>query len=201
MQLHVAQKQFQKKSILSNVKIDVKAGETTVLFGPSGCGKTTLLNIISGLDNNFEGRIEGRAQRIGMVFQEPNLLPWLSVRENIDLVVEKNIDIEKILNDLGIMDVADLPASKLSLGMARRVAFARALSVSPDLLIMDEPFVSLDAIFVTHDLKEAVQLGNRILFLDETLGRIIREVNITLSSVERCQPIVIENYSKQFALS
>lgn len=221
MQLHLHSKFFGDNHVLGEINLTLKENEVTVLFGPSGCGKSTLLNILTGLDENYEGRIQNHNEKIAMVFQEPRLLPWLTVRENIELVAQ-DVDVEAIVKDVGVFEAIDLPAAKLSLGMARRVSFARAISINPDVLVMDEPFVSLDeeraeslrfmvldliekrsfkALFVTHDLKEAVQLGNRILVLEQRPSTIVYEKQIDLSSNQRRNKTALENYLRTFALS
>lgn len=213
MHIQIASKFFANTPVLGAIDIKFKPGEVTVLFGPSGCGKTTLLKILAGLDDDFEGVVTHDSQKIGMVFQEPRLLPWLSVKKNIELVATSKCDIDGLLKDVGVFDAAGVHASKLSLGMQRRVSFARALSIAPDILVMDEPFVSLDtkranslrlmvldlmekrccnALFVTHDLKEAVQLGHRILFMGNSPSEIIKETRIDLTAAERRDDVAIE---------
>src|SRR5271169_6575013 len=199
---------------LRNLSACVAPSEFCVITGPSGCGKTTLLNIIAGLDRDFTGALsfepsDGGAPRIGYVFQSPRLLPWRTVRENVALVLARNADraeMEGLLSDVGLADVADAYPARLSGGMARRAALARAFAVAPDLLLMDEPFLSLDAaaadrlrslllrlvstrpatvLFVTHDLAEAVELADRILVLSPAPGRVMAEMPITLPRTER----------------
>jgi ABC-type nitrate/sulfonate/bicarbonate transport system ATPase subunit len=215
MHIQIASKWFGDIHVLGKIDIELKRDEVTVLFGPSGCGKTTLLNILSGLDDDFTGSIECDSQKIAMVFQEPRLLPWLSVRQNIELVAAPQIDVDRLLKEVGVYEQAALYAHNLSLGMKRRVSFARALSINPDVLVMDEPFVSLDtkradslrlmvldliekrccnALLVTHDLKEAVQLGHRILFMGNSPCDIIKEVFVELTAQERRSADAIERF-------
>ncbi len=178
------------RTIIEDLGFELERGEIVALVGPSGCGKTTLLRIIGGLDPVFEGAIEwpgGAAPRIGTVFQEPRLLPWRTVRQNIELVRPPDASVvASLLAELGLAPYAGLYPPALSLGMARRVALARAFAVEPELLLLDEPFVSLDpgmaeagrqvlvqawatrgcaALMVTHDLAEAASLADRILLL------------------------------------
>jgi len=193
-------------SVLQDVQFQVKTGEFVCLFGPSGTGKTTLLNVIAGIDTEFDGtiRIEG-SPRVGYVFQEPRLLPWLTVRQNVELVVadqpDLKADVDNLLGMVGLTDFANTYPERLSLGMARRVAIARAFVVRPDILLLDEPFVSLDAenatrlrallgdlwvsrptttLFVTHDMRDAVELADRILFFSARPAKLVREVTIEL---------------------
>ncbi len=221
MRLHVTSKYFGDQQVLGSIDLTLKNDEVTVLLGPSGCGKSTLLNILCGLDDSFDGELEKNGDRIAMVFQEPRLLPWLTVKQNIELVAP-GADAHTLIKNVGIGDALDVPAAKLSLGMARRAAFARALAINPDILIMDEPFVSLDeeradslrlmvldlmdrqsckALFVTHDVKEAVQLGHRILVMGNSPSQIINEKSIDLTPAERRDSSALQNYLKTFALS
>jgi NitT/TauT family transport system ATP-binding protein len=198
LSLHIQSKTFPghngegPQHILSDLKFDVGDAEFVCLVGPSGCGKTTLLNIIAGVDAEYDGNVSRTGDRLGFVFQEPRLLPWLTVRENIELVLQSADinDADDIAGDLldamNLKSVAQAYPRRLSLGMGRRVSLARALAVEPDLLLLDEPFVSLDkptaerlrgvlmdswrarrisVLMVTHDLDEALQLADRIVFL------------------------------------
>jgi sulfonate transport system ATP-binding protein len=199
---------------LRSLEAHIAPGEFCVVTGPSGCGKTTLLNIVAGLDKDFHGVLGfepagGRLPRIGYVFQNPRLLPWRTVRENVALVRQHNhdrFDVERLLGEVGLADAADLYPTRLSGGMARRVALARAFAIAPDLLLLDEPFVSLDApaadrlrgllvrlvtsrpltvLFVTHELAEAVALADRVLVLSPAPGRIVAEMPIPLPRERR----------------
>ncbi|MGH8326761.1 MAG: ABC transporter ATP-binding protein, partial [Steroidobacteraceae bacterium] len=173
---------------LARLSLQVAAGEFVALVGPSGCGKTTLLNIVAGLDRAFTGdvrlapRPDGQPARVGYVFQEPRLLPWRTVYENIALVLppqRADAVVKDMLQAVGMAKAQDLYPPQLSVGMSRRVSIARAFAIEPDLLLMDEPFVSLDhdavehlrdlllklwharpttVLFVTHDMREALVL-------------------------------------------
>lgn len=191
----------QTRSILHDVDFSLRRGEVCALLGPSGCGKTTLLRIVSGLDADFEGRLVlPREHKIGMVFQEPRLLPWRSVAQNLRLVeTSSDNDLAEIVAALRLSRHLDHFPGELSLGLARRVAIARAFAVKPDLLLLDEPFVSLDAalaarlreellalvlkrkattLIVTHDVEEAIAIADRILVLSAAPGRLIADRTI-----------------------
>ena len=140
MKFSISSKSFHGKSVLGPIALDIEPGTITALMGPSGSGKTTLLRIVAGLDRDDHNTRQPRV-KIGMMFQEPHLLPWKTVAENIALAGQEN----GLLCNLGLKDAGQLYPRQVSLGMARRVAFARALASKPDLLILDEPFASLDA--------------------------------------------------------
>ncbi len=185
--INVSAKSFGETVILRDIHFEISAGETVALLGPSGIGKSTLLQLIAGTDTDFEGQIE-RPDAIAMVFQEPTLLPWRSVLDNI-LLVHKTVDGDSAhaaLERVGLNSKAYMFPGQLSLGQQRRLSLARAFAGSPDLLIMDEPFVSLDeataegmlilteeligevkpaTIFVTHSEPEAKRLATRVLRL------------------------------------
>ena len=195
--------------VLGPIEFSLGSGEMGVLIGPSGCGKSTMLRIILGLDPDFQGAVARPAKaRIGMVFQEPRLLPWRSVEENIRLAAPDVTDAK--LADL--FRILELEAHRshypgeLSLGLARRVALARAFAVDPDLLVLDEPLASLDdalagrlrdeigtlvarrpvmTLLVTHSLDDAIRLGDRLFFLSPRPARIVREVPITVPRAQR----------------
>ena len=136
---------------LRDLRARIEPNVFCVLFGPSGCGKSTLLNLIAGIDRSFAGniRFDGNCvSHIGYVFQASRLLPWRTVRENLELVLRPGADpaiVEALLAEVGLAEAAGFYPSRLSGGMARRAALARAFAIDPDLLLLDEPFVSLDA--------------------------------------------------------
>jgi len=197
--------------VLSPMKLALQSGEVGVLIGPSGCGKSTMLRIILGLDRDFEGHVARPPEaRIGMVFQEPRLLPWRSVEQNIRLAAPNASDAK--LSEL--FKILELEAHRshfpgeLSLGLARRVALARAFAVEPDLLVLDEPLASLDdalagrlrdeiatlvasrpvmTLLVTHSLDDAIRLGDRLFFLSPRPARIVQEVPVVIPRAERSE--------------
>ncbi len=200
---------------LAGLSLQVAPGEFVTLVGPSGCGKTTFLNIVAGLDRDFDGGIHlaphpaGRPARVGYVFQEPRLLPWRTVHENIALVLPPDraaTVINDMLTAVGLSRAQDLYPRQLSVGMSRRVAIARAFAIEPDLLLMDEPFVSLDhdtveelrdlllklwharpttVLFVTHDMREALVLADRLVLLSGAPGRVLADVPVSLARNRR----------------
>ncbi len=196
---------------LESVDLQVRPGEIVSLVGTSGCGKSTLLRIISGLDQPTAGQVSVHGQRItaphrdiGIIFQEPRLMPWLTVQDNIRFGLgsaDRTTDITPILTKVGLLGFADALPRQLSGGMAQRVAIARALITQPSILLLDEPFSALDAftrtklqdhllhiweydrptmILVTHDVEEALVLSDRILVMRADPGRLHRELVIDL---------------------
>jgi NitT/TauT family transport system ATP-binding protein len=186
--------------IVRDMELRLEAGSFGALIGPSGCGKTTILRIAAGLDADFRGRLRRPgAGRLGMVFQEPRLLPWRTVEDNIRLPLSAdltNIDLTDLFEILGLGSHLARYPGELSLGLARRAAIARAFAVQPDFLLLDEPFVSLDEVvadrlrgelvalttrtrvttlLVTHHLEEAVQLADRLFFLSDRPAHVIFE--------------------------
>jgi NitT/TauT family transport system ATP-binding protein len=187
--------------VLRDIAFTLAHGEVGAFVGPSGCGKTTMLRLIAGLDAAFDGTIARPAGAIGMVFQEPRLLPWRSVEDNIRLIAPAVDDatLAALFDTLGLAAHRTHFPGELSLGLARRVALARAFAVEPHLLILDEPFTSLDqplaarlrdelallvdrrpvtTLLVTHDLDEAVRLADRLFLLSARPARILAEVPI-----------------------
>jgi NitT/TauT family transport system ATP-binding protein len=188
--------------VLGELAFSLRTGEVAALVGPSGCGKTTLLRIIAGLERDFEGEVTLPAHgTLGMVFQEPRLLPWRTVEQNVRLAAPRATDpnIDALFRTLGLAAHRDHYPGELSLGLARRVALARAFAVEPDLLLLDEPFVSLDdalaarlreeladlvnsrhvtTLLVTHDVDEAIALADRLLLLSASPARVLAEVPV-----------------------
>jgi NitT/TauT family transport system ATP-binding protein len=194
----------------------VESESMTVLMGPSGCGKTTLLRIIAGLDARYTGDISlAPDARIGLMFQDPRLLPWRTVKQNIELVAAPGFteaDLDRLAHAVGIADMLPRYPQELSLGLARRVALARAFATKPDLLLLDEPFVSLDertadrlrrllldvwsarpttAILVTHNAREAILLADQLVLLAPRPTHVVAIETIEVPQRERT-PEVIE---------
>ncbi len=217
-----------RRLVLDNVQIRLEAGEFLAVVGPSGCGKSTLLHIVAGLDKDFEGRITWQEEtanhpaRLGYVFQNPRLLPWLNLHDNISLVLDdpsaNRLEVDALLEATGLMPFSHYHPSQLSVGMQRRAALARAFVVKPSLLIMDEPFVSLDGpsalqlrellleilsvrrttvIFVTHDLHEATMLADRILFFSTSPARVIGESRVDIPRERRTDEKAIDARYKE----
>jgi NitT/TauT family transport system ATP-binding protein len=201
---------------LENVSLDVAGGEFLCVLGPSGCGKSTLLNAVAGFLTPDAGQVavDGIIVRApgadrGVVFQQPTLFPWKTVSQNIAygprVSGRSRADADRIARELiamvGLSAVADHYPQALSGGMQQRVGIARALANSPNVLLMDEPFGSLDAqtrtmmqeallgiweklhttvLFVTHDIEEAIFLADRVVIMSAAPGRIIDEIEVAL---------------------
>jgi ABC-type nitrate/sulfonate/bicarbonate transport system ATPase subunit len=201
--------------VVRDLKLRLEAGSFGALIGPSGCGKTTTLKIAAGLDPDFRGEIRTPgAGRLGIVFQEPRLLPWRTVEQNIRLALpaeDTAADLTELVEILGLSSHLARYPGELSLGLARRAAIARAFAVGPDFLLLDEPFVSLDetvaarlrdelvalttrtkitTLFVTHDLDEAIQLSDRLFFLSDRPTRVIAEKSLPPPRGKRSKDIV-----------
>jgi ABC-type nitrate/sulfonate/bicarbonate transport system ATPase subunit len=192
------------KPLFENVSFAVKPGERVAIMGPSGVGKTTLLTILAGLDRDFEGEVRsapGTTLQIGVMFQAPRLMPWLTVGGNIALVMRPGPTdgrVAELLRAVELDGLQNAYPKSLSGGMQRRVALARALANDPHLLILDEPFVSLDdalsarlyervldklpasvaVVMATHNLAEAVTLADRIVVLTGRPARLVADEQI-----------------------
>ena len=188
--------------VIEGLTFSLGKGEVGALVGPSGCGKTTLLRIIAGLDADYEGEVHLPDHgRLGMVFQEPRLLPWRTLEHNVRLAAPQVTDDEltSLFAALGLSAHRRHYPGELSLGLARRVALARAFAVNPDLLLLDEPFVSLDdalatrlrdelaelvtrrpvtTLLVTHNVEEAIALADRLFLLSPSPTRVMAELPI-----------------------
>lgn len=208
------EKHYESTPVLAGIDLAIPEGAITVVLGPSGCGKTTLLNILAGLDHDYAGSIDGfAAGRASYVFQEDRLLPWKSARDNIAFVLRPSIeaaDAQRLswqaLRAVGLDDQADSMPAAMSGGQRRRVALARAFAYPSDFLLLDEPFSSLDlktriavmdlfvkiratdgrsAVVVTHDVREAIYLADRIAVLSERPARVLDVVDLSLDRSQR----------------
>lgn len=213
LDLAVAEKSFQDQRVIDGVRFQVGPGEIVSLVGPSGCGKSTLLRLIAGLDTQYRGaiRIKGapphlHSPDVGFIFQEPRLLPWLSVADNVGFELGRSgrghPRVTELLAEVGLTDFPDAYPKQLSGGMAQRAAIARGLFSQPELLLLDEPFSAVDAftrmrlqdlilavaarhgtslLLVTHDIAEAVYLSDRVIVMASGPGRITGEIRIDLA--------------------
>lgn len=227
-------------TVLNNLSIDIKDGEFVTIVGPSGCGKSTLLNIIAGIDREYSrGEILFNGLQSDhitstthinqdkiIIFQEAALFPWLTVLEN----VEFGLRVAKVSKDkrnkiamyyiemVQLSNFANAYVHQLSGGMKQRVAIARALALNPKILLMDEPFASLDVhtrqmlrlqllqihqttkktvLFVTHDIKEAVALGDRVILLSPKYANIKREFSINLPHPRQLDHPIVDSITKE----
>lgn len=201
-----------RQPVLGEINLDIEEGSFVILTGPSGCGKSTLLNIVAGLDADYDGTVafDKADPALTYVFQSPRLLPWRTVQENIALALPEGdprlARIPELLERVGLSEAADAYPERLSLGMQRRASLARGFVCDPDVLLMDEPFVSLDdptadglrrllmdlwrrrpttVLFVTHDRNEAVALGTRILRMGGTPATVVSDTEVTLARENR----------------
>ncbi len=206
----------ERHEVLRNIAFILEPGEVGVIVGPSGCGKTTLLRILTGLDPDYQGRVSRPEHaRIGMVFQEPRLLPWRSVEDNIRLAAPK-VNAAELSALFAVLELSGHRShfpGELSLGLARRVALARAIAVEPDFLVLDEPLTSLDealaarlrnqittllegrattTLLVTHNLDDAVRLGDRLFLLSARPATILHALPIRLPRSARSETDIEE---------
>ena len=207
---------------LDRLTLDVAPGEFVCLVGASGCGKSTLLNIVAGLDSPTQGSVEVTLGRPALMFQESALFPWLSVRRNIELALrlskvprnERRERADALLEMVHLGGFGDKKPHELSGGMRQRGALARALAQRASVLLMDEPFGALDAmtrdilhdeldrlwrenglsvLFVTHNVREAVRLGDRVVLLSSRPGRVVAEFDVDIDRPRRIDSSEIAN--------
>ncbi|MFJ5678573.1 ABC transporter ATP-binding protein [Streptomyces sp. NPDC093097] len=210
--------------VLDDISIDVAPGEFVCLLGASGCGKSTLLGLVAGLDEPSAGTIETPGGRPALMFQEHALFPWLTAGRNIELALrlrgapraERRDEAERLLELVRLKGAYGKRVHELSGGMRQRVAMARALAQDSQLLLMDEPFAALDAItrdvlhdeltriwhetnvsvlFVTHNVREAVRLGERVVLLSSRPGRVAREWRVDIPQPRRIEDSAVADLS------
>jgi NitT/TauT family transport system ATP-binding protein len=194
---------------LDGVTLSVAPGEFVCLIGASGCGKSTLLSLVAGLEAPTAGTISTGGRRVAFMFQEPALFPWLTAVQNVELPLrangvgkaERQQRARELLDSVHLAGFADKRPHELSGGMRQRVALARALAQDADVLLMDEPFGALDAmtrdllhellegiwrrqgfsvLFVTHEVREAVRLGDRVVLLSSRPGRVLEDFDVSI---------------------
>ncbi|HEU5222547.1 MAG TPA: ABC transporter ATP-binding protein [Candidatus Lumbricidophila sp.] len=202
--------------VLDDVNLDIAEGEFVCLLGASGCGKSTLLNIIAGLEEPSTGTISVPDAGAAVMFQEPALMPWLTAGRNVELALrlrgvpreQRRAQALELLDVVNLADAAEKRPHELSGGMRQRVALARALAQDRPVLLMDEPFAALDAItrdllheelervwretrrtvvFVTHNVREAARLGERVVLMSSRPGRIAGEWRLDASGPRRIE--------------
>lgn len=210
--------------VLEDITLDVRPGEFVCLLGASGCGKSTLLNLVAGLDRPTAGEIEVPGRRPALMFQEHALFPWLTAGKNVELALrlrkvpraERRPEAERLLELVRLGGAHGKRVHELSGGMRQRVAMARALAQASDVLLMDEPFAALDAItrdvlhgeltriwsetgvsivFVTHNVREAVRLAQRVVLLSSRPGRVVREWTVEIPQPRRIEDADVADLS------
>ena len=203
-------------NVLEDVSLEVAEGEFLCILGASGCGKSTLLGLVADLDQPTSGTVEVVGGKPSLMFQEPALFPWLTARENVELALrlksvgkkERRERASELLSLVRLKDAGDKRVHELSGGMRQRVAMARALAQDSHVLLMDEPFAALDAItrdvlheelvriresqkltvlFVTHNVREAVRLGDRVVLLSSRPGRVVQEYAVEIGQPRRIE--------------
>ena len=222
IQIQNVSKNFGDAAIVQNFNLEVRPGEVVSLIGPSGCGKSTLLRLLSGLERNYSGKlliddsfVTGPTRQVGFMFQEPRLLPWLTVAQNILFGVKQvTTSIEDLLAQVQLAGSGKLLPRQLSGGMAQRTALARALAAHPQVLLLDEPFSAVDALtrmqlqellisiwqrtrltmlVVTHDIDEALYLSDRVIVLTARPATVSEVVPIGLARPrDRRDPVLIQ---------
>jgi NitT/TauT family transport system ATP-binding protein len=203
-------------NVLEDVSLDVAEGEFLCILGASGCGKSTLLSLVADLDQPTAGSVEVLGGKPSLMFQEPALFPWLTAEENVQLALrlkgvgraERRERADELLTLVRLKEAGKKRVHELSGGMRQRVAMARALAQDSHVLLMDEPFAALDAItrdvlheelvriresqkltvlFVTHNVREAVRLGDRVVLLSSRPGRVVKEYDVKIDQPRRIE--------------
>ncbi|WP_017939884.1 ABC transporter ATP-binding protein [Zestomonas thermotolerans] len=204
LDIRIERKSFAGATVLQNLGLRLAEREIVSLLGPSGCGKSTLLRIAAGLERDFSGRVLRADGAVAFVFQEPRLMPWLTVAENIGFADDRDYDRERVaqlIAEVGLEGFAEALPKQLSGGMAQRVALARGLYSRPRVLLLDEPFSAVDAftrmklqdlllqlaehhaialLLVTHDVDEALYLSDRVLVMGSRPSGIRQELSVAL---------------------
>ncbi|WP_207286249.1 ABC transporter ATP-binding protein [Pseudomonas sp. FW300-N2A2] len=204
LDIRVERKTFATTTVLRDIHLQLQPRETVSLLGPSGCGKSTLLRIVAGLEKDFQGELNRSVGEVAFVFQEPRLMPWLTVEQNIGFSADNRYDkawVAQLIDEVGLSGFAQALPKALSGGMAQRVAIARGLYSRPDVLLLDEPFSAVDAftrmklqdlllqlaerhaialLLVTHDVDEALYLSDRVLVMDNRPSSIRQELAVQL---------------------
>ncbi|MWK58296.1 ATP-binding cassette domain-containing protein [Pseudomonas otitidis] len=205
MDFRVQRKAFAGHTVLQDVHLQLAEGEVVSLLGPSGCGKSTLLRIVAGLERDYSGQALRGEGEVAFVFQEPRLMPWLTVAENIGFADDRAYDrprVAQLIREVGLEGFEQALPKQLSGGMAQRVAIARGLYSRPRVLLLDEPFSAVDAftrmklqdlllalaahhgialLLVTHDVDEALYLGDRVLVMGSRPGRVLETLEVPLA--------------------
>jgi NitT/TauT family transport system ATP-binding protein len=211
---------------VDRLSLTVDPGEFVCIVGASGCGKSTLLSIVAGLDTPTAGSVDTAGRRVAIMFQEPALFPWLTARRNVELALralqvpkeQRKRRAAELLDAVHLGDFADKRPHELSGGMRQRVALARALAQDADVLLMDEPFGALDAmtrdllhdelericseralsvLFVTHNVREAARLGDRIVLLSSRPGQVIEEYDVPRTGPRRIDSPSVANLASK----
>lgn len=205
LDFRVQRKAFAGHTVLQDVHLQLAEGEVVSLLGPSGCGKSTLLRIVAGLERDYSGQALHGEGEVAFVFQEPRLMPWLTVAENIGFADDRAHDrprVAQLIREVGLEGFEQALPKQLSGGMAQRVAIARGLYSRPRVLLLDEPFSAVDAftrmklqdlllalaahhgialLLVTHDVDEALYLGDRVLVMGSRPGRVLETLEVPLA--------------------
>lgn len=215
-------KNFGKLEVLKDINLTLYEGQSVSIVGKSGCGKTTLLRIIAGVENPTSGEIKRDFNSIGYVFQEDRLIPWCTAFENLLFVCEDHEQVMNALKLVGLEQFKDYKPKKLSGGMKQRLNLARAVVRKPDLMLFDEPFQSLDLvtkskliedlkrilrelqttyIMVTHDIREAACLSEKIYILSGQPAMIVKQIDLDRKITDLFDPEILKIEQQVISLS